>query len=129
MIDIKDFCINYLSVEASEYENFIKKNGVALRQILRKYGKPLSEKMNSKTRENTPYIYGTYDYEFMLRKDFGKYGGTQTAKVVEAKGDIVVYTFLDKKPPSVRKTTAVISSPGQSMLSTIKIEGDTLWVD
>ena len=129
MIDIKDFCENYLSVEPENYENFMKKNGLALRQIIRKYGKPLSEKMNAKTRENKPYVYGSYDYEFMLRKDFGKYGGTQDAKIVEIKGDIVVYTFNDNVTKVPHKATSVVTAPSQTMLSTIKIEEDSYWIE
>lgn len=116
-IDIRDFCENYLSVDHSEYDSFFEKNQQALRQIFRRYGKPLSEKMNKISFGSKPLRYGTYDYEFMLKRDFGKYGGTQDADIVDVRGDIVVYTFKNDPP---QKTERVLS-PSQTMLSTIKI--------
>ena len=105
------FCRDYLGVSESEVPGFIVRNKNTIDRLIARYGIPLSERMSTaKTKVGVPLMYGTDDYEIMLKCDFGKYGGTEDAKVVESVGDFVVYTFrANNKPkavtPPVRTTS------------------------
>lgn len=118
------FCRDYLGVSESEVPSFIVRNKNTIDRLIARYGIPLSERMSAaKTKIGVPLMYGTDDYEIMLKCDFGKYGGTEEAKVVESVGDFVVYTFrANNKPkaatPSVRTTS--FNAPSQSMLPGIE---------
>ena len=79
----------------------------------------------AKTKATVPYKYGKDDYEMMLLQDFGKFGGTENARLVEKFGDIVVYTFDDitlKADADVSVKTNVIPASSQSALSGIEFK-------
>lgn len=81
------FCRDYLGVSESEVPGFIVRNKNTIDRLIARYGIPLSERMSTaKTKVGVPLMYGTDDYEIMLKCDFGKYGGTEDAKVVESVG-------------------------------------------
>lgn len=97
-INYESFCKEYLGVEDENFESFLSKNKKAIDKVISKYGLPLTLRVyNSKTKSSSPIIYGKKDFEFMLKSEFGKYGGTDSnsCSMVDSYGDIVVYTFYE----------------------------------
>jgi hypothetical protein len=125
-IDHLEFVRDYLGVPEEQCPAFLVRYRSVIDRLIGRYGIPLSERMaRAKTKATVPYKYGKDDYEMMLLQDFGKFGGTENARLVEKFGDIVVYTFDDitlKADADVSVKTNVIPASSQSALSGIEFK-------
>lgn len=123
-IDHREFVRDYLGVPEEQCPAFLARYRTAIDRLIGRYGIPLSERMaKAKTKSNEPHKYGKDDYEMMLFEDFGKFGGTDKARLVEKMGEIVVYTFDDiqmKAETDVSMKTNVIPASSQSTLQGVK---------